>query len=79
MFQPPAACQQAITQKLHLLQRDMPFTHAHIQPDAGGPNIFLHTSAVERLGLKTLTKGTRIRFRIGRDRKGVCAMDLQLI
>ena len=30
-----------------------------IQPDAGGPDVFVHVSAVERAGLRGLNEGRR--------------------
>jgi len=35
-----------------------------IQPDGGGPDVFVHVSAVERAGLSTLHEGQRISFDI---------------
>ena len=32
-----------------------------IQPDAGGPDVFVHISAVERAGIRDLNKGRRSR------------------
>ena len=31
-----------------------------IQPDAGGPDVFVHVSAVERAGLRGLNEGQKI-------------------
>jgi len=33
-----------------------------IQPDNGGPNVFVHISAVERAGLQGLAEGQKISF-----------------
>ena len=40
-----------------------------IQPDAGGPDVFVHISAVQRSGLTTLNEGQKINFEIGQDRR----------
>jgi CspA family cold shock protein len=41
-----------------------------IKPDSGGPEIFVHVTAVERAGRKSLTKGERVSFDIESDRRG---------
>lgn len=33
-----------------------------IQPDNGGPDAFVHISAVERAGLQNLNEGQRVKF-----------------
>ncbi|RWG13193.1 MAG: cold-shock protein, partial [Mesorhizobium sp.] len=40
-----------------------------IQPDAGGPDVFVHISAVERAGLSTLADGQKINYEIEQDRR----------
>lgn len=40
-----------------------------IQPDAGGADVFVHISAVERAGMASLTEGQRIGFELERDRR----------
>lgn len=42
-----------------------------IEPDSGGKDAFVHISAVERAGLKTLTEGQKISYDLqaGRDGK----------
>ena len=35
-----------------------------IQPDQGGPDVFVHISAVERSGLGTLNEGQKVSFEI---------------
>lgn len=40
-----------------------------IQPDAGGPDVFVHISAVERAGLYGLNEGQKIAFEIVADRR----------
>ena len=38
-----------------------------IQPDAGGNDVFVHISAVERAGFGTLNEGQKIGFELERD------------
>ena len=40
-----------------------------IAPDGGGPDVFVHISAVERAGLRGLNEGQKISFEIVADRK----------
>ena len=38
-----------------------------IQPEAGGADVFVHLSAVERAGMASLNEGQRIGFELERD------------
>jgi CspA family cold shock protein len=40
-----------------------------IQPEAGGQDIFVHISAVERAGLSTLNEGQKVSFEVIADRR----------
>jgi CspA family cold shock protein len=40
-----------------------------IQPDQGGPDVFVHISAVERAGLGSLSEGQKIGFELERDQR----------
>ena len=40
-----------------------------IQPEAGGKDIFVHISAVERAGLSTLNEGQKVSFEVIADRR----------
>ena len=40
-----------------------------IQPDAGGPDVFVHISAVERAGIRDLNEGQKIAYEIVADRR----------
>jgi len=44
--------------------------YGFIQPDAGGPDVFVHISAVERAGLSTLAEGARINYELVPGRSG---------
>lgn len=43
--------------------------YGFIQPEGGGPDVFVHISAVERAGLRTLNEGQKISFEEQRDPK----------
>lgn len=40
-----------------------------IQPETGGPDVFVHISAVERAGMSTLNEGQKISYEIQSDPK----------
>lgn len=40
-----------------------------IQPDNGGPDAFVHISAVERAGLRGLREGEKVSYELLADRK----------
>lgn len=40
-----------------------------IQPDEGGNDVFVHISAVERAGLRTLNEGQKVSFDVVADRR----------
>jgi CspA family cold shock protein len=40
-----------------------------IQPDNGGPDVFVHISAVERAGMTTLNEGQKVNFEVMPDRR----------
>jgi CspA family cold shock protein len=48
-----------------------------IQPDNGGGDVFVHVSAVERAGLRTLNEGQKIGYDIEQDRGKNSAVNLQ--
>ncbi len=41
--------------------------YGFIQPDEGGPDVFVHISAVERAGLRSLNEGQKITYELERD------------
>jgi len=43
--------------------------YGFIQPDAGGPDVFVHISAVERAGLRGLNEGQKIGYEIVADKR----------
>jgi CspA family cold shock protein len=40
-----------------------------IQPDAGGQDVFVHISAVERSGMSNLAEGQKVNFEVAQDRR----------
>lgn len=40
-----------------------------IQPDQGGPDVFVHISAVERAGLGSINEGQKIGYELVADRR----------
>ena len=43
--------------------------YGFIVQDAGGPDVFVHISAVERSGIGTLSEGQRVSFEAQRDQR----------
>jgi CspA family cold shock protein len=44
-----------------------------IQPDTGGPDVFVHISAVEQAGMRQLNEGQKVSFELERGRQGKTA------
>lgn len=44
--------------------------YGFIQPDQGGPDVFVHISAVENAGMDALREGQRIQFEVVRGKNG---------
>jgi CspA family cold shock protein len=40
-----------------------------IQPDNGGTDVFIHISALEKAGMRTLREGQKVSFEVQRDPK----------
>lgn len=43
--------------------------YGFIQPDAGGKDVFVHASALERAGLRGLAEGQKVSYDIESDRR----------
>ena len=43
--------------------------YGFIQPDTGGPDVFVHISAVERAGMAGLAEGQKVSYEVQRDPK----------
>jgi cold shock protein len=52
--------------------------YGFIQPDAGGKDVFVHISAVERAGLSSLNEGAKVSYDIVSDRGKESAGNLRL-
>ncbi|MEA2933715.1 MAG: cold shock protein [Variibacter sp.] len=50
-----------------------------IQQDNGGPDVFVHVSAVERAGLRGLAEGQKVTFDIVMERGKNAAANLQAV
>jgi CspA family cold shock protein len=44
--------------------------YGFIKPDDGGRDVFVHITAVEQAGMKSLNEGQRIQFDVEPDKKG---------
>jgi CspA family cold shock protein len=44
--------------------------YGFIEPEAGGKDVFVHISAVERAGLSGLNEGQKVEFELERGRDG---------
>lgn len=52
--------------------------YGFIQPDDGGKDIFVHVSAVERAGLRSLQEGQKVTFEVASERGRSSAVNLQV-
>ena len=52
--------------------------YGFIQPDDGGKDVFVHISAVERAGMRTLMEGQKVNFEIVTERGKQAAGNLSL-
>jgi CspA family cold shock protein len=48
-----------------------------IEPDAGGPDVFAHFSAIEMEGFRTLKQGGKVSFEMVQGPKGQLAQSIQ--
>ncbi|MEQ1866916.1 MAG: cold-shock protein [Micropepsaceae bacterium] len=47
-----------------------------IAPDGGGKDVFVHATAVEQAGMRSLTEGQRVNFNTEADARGSKAVNL---
>jgi CspA family cold shock protein len=40
-----------------------------IQPDSGGPDVFVHASAVEKAGIGSINEGDKLSFELEKDQR----------
>jgi CspA family cold shock protein len=50
-----------------------------IAPDGGGKDVFVHASAVEAAGMRTLNEGQKVSFDIQPDARGSKATNLKAV
>jgi cold shock protein len=43
--------------------------YGFIQPESGGPDVFVHISAVERAGLRGLDEGQKVSYELEQDKR----------
>jgi len=48
-----------------------------IQPEDGGADVFVHISAVEKAGLRSLNEGQRVSFEVQNERGKAAAVNLK--
>jgi len=48
-----------------------------ISPEGGGKDVFVHATAVERAGMRTLSEGQRVGFDTEQDARGAKAINLR--
>ena len=54
--------------------------YGFIQPDDGGNDAFVHISAVEKAGLRTLDRDQRVSYELEEDRRGkTSAVNIQSV
>ena len=53
--------------------------YGFIQPDQGGGDIFVHISAVERAGLKSLSDGQKVAYEVVQNRGKSSAEDVRVL
>jgi CspA family cold shock protein len=53
--------------------------YGFIAPEGGGKDVFVHATAVEAAGLRTLTEGQRVSFDVQPDARGVKATNLKSV
>jgi CspA family cold shock protein len=51
--------------------------YGFIQPEEGGADVFVHISAVERAGLRSLNEGQRVAFELQKERGKTAAVNLK--
>lgn len=53
--------------------------YGFIAPDDGGVDVFVHVSAVEKAGLRTLNEGQKVAFELQKERGKTSAVDIRLL
>ena len=53
--------------------------YGFISPEGGGKDVFVHASAVEAAGMRSLVEGQRVSFDIQPDQRGAKAVNLKAV
>lgn len=53
--------------------------YGFIQPEDGGTDVFVHISAVERAGLRSLNEGQRLAYELQTERGKTAAVNLKTL
>lgn len=53
--------------------------YGFIQPENGGNDIFVHVTAVEKAGMRSLDEGQKISFQVANERGKDSAVDLKTL
>ena len=53
--------------------------YGFIQPEDGGADVFVHISAVEKAGLRSLNEGQRVSFELQKERGKTAAVNLKAL
>jgi CspA family cold shock protein len=53
--------------------------YGFIQPEEGGADVFVHISAVEKAGLRSLNEGQRLSFELQKERGKTAAVNLKAL
>ncbi len=53
--------------------------YGFIQPEAGGADVFVHVSAVERAGLRGLAEGQKVSYELATERGKTSAVNLKVV
>jgi CspA family cold shock protein len=53
--------------------------YGFIQPEAGGADVFVHISAVERAGLRDLREGQKLSYELATEKGKTSAANLKVI
>ena len=53
--------------------------YGFIEPDDGGKDVFIHISAVEKSGLKTLLENQKITFEINQEKGRSIAANIKIV
>jgi CspA family cold shock protein len=52
--------------------------YGFIQPDGGGSDVFVHVSAVQKTGLRTLNDGQKVSYELASEKGKTSAVNLQI-